>query len=74
MAEETTNDDTKIRHPWDSWFNRKRFRLEKGVDYTCMPHSMAQQVRNAAFVRNVKVSIAIEGDVVVVTNHGEDDA
>ena len=48
------------RHPWDKWFKRKRFKLIAGKHYDCMTHSMAQQVRNAAFDRGIEVSITIK--------------
>ncbi len=56
-------------YPWDDWFARKKpFVLKKGIDYKCQPHSMAQQVRNAALTRGVQVSIQIQGKILVVTS------
>jgi len=55
------------KYPWEQWFARKRLRLVKGQQYDCQPHSMAQQVRNAAYDYGVRVSIQIIGDVVLVT-------
>ena len=50
---------TLVRYPWDMWLKKKKFTLVKGKDYRGMPHSMAQQIRNAAHSRNLKVSISI---------------
>lgn len=46
-------------YPWDKWFKKKRFKLKKGKDFNCAPHSMSVQVRNAAKKRGKKVSIYI---------------
>ncbi len=59
---------TKPKYPWDNWFSRKQLRLVRGRDYTCMPHSMAQQIRNKATVVDKSVSIRIENEVLIVTN------
>lgn len=55
------------RHPWDKWFGYRQFTLRKGRQYTCQSYSMAQQVRNAAAERDVKVSIRILNDRITVT-------
>ena len=48
------------KYPWDDWFRRKRpFVLVQDVDFECMMHSMAQQVRSAASSRGVLVSLSI---------------
>jgi len=60
------------RYPWDDWFSKKQFRLVRGKQYTCEPNVMAQQVRNAARSRTTKVSIQRAGDILLVTNWGED--
>lgn len=44
-------------YPWDRWFKRGRGRLRRGRDYTCLQNSMAQQVRNAASRRGLRVSV-----------------
>ena len=54
------------RHPWDKWFGYRQFALKKGRQYTCQSHTMAQQVRNAAAERDMKVSIRILGDRITV--------
>lgn len=56
-----------VRHPWDYWLKRRVITLSKGVHFDCQPHSMAQQVRNAAFARGISVSVGILGDEVTVT-------
>jgi hypothetical protein len=47
-----------VRHPWEKWFSKKSFRLIRGKHFNGMVHSMAQQVRNAASARGLRVSIA----------------
>jgi hypothetical protein len=55
------------RYDWDRWFSRDKFSLMRGRDYYCLPHGMAQMIRNAAAARGKKVSIAIKesGDILV---------
>jgi len=48
-----------VRYPWDRWFKRRRFRLQYGRDYRCLPHSMGVQVRSAAYKRGVHVKVEI---------------
>lgn len=55
------------RHPWDKWFGYRQFVLKKGRQYTCQSYTMAQQVRNAAAERDMKVSIRILHDRITVT-------
>jgi len=62
--------DNPVRHPWDKWFKSEGFTLLRGKQYQCMPHSMAQQIRNAAHRKQHRVSIKIAGDKLVVTNLG----
>lgn len=45
------------RYPWEKWFMRKEFTLRRGIDYTCMPHSMAVQIRMAASSRGLSISV-----------------
>lgn len=51
------------KYNWDKWFQKKSFKLVKGVDYECMTHSMAQQVRNEAAKRGFYVSVKITTDL-----------
>ena len=54
-------------YPWKKWLSQTRLELVRGVDYECQPHSMAQQVRNVAHSRGVKVQhITISDDTVTV--------
>ncbi len=55
------------KYPWDKWFKYKRFTLKAGKHFTCRPYTMAQQVRNVAAERDVKVSIRILADEIKVT-------
>ena len=56
------------RYPWDEWLAHKRtFRLRKGKDFQCASYVMGVQVRTAAAKRDLKVSIIIEGDTLIIT-------
>ena len=54
-------------YPWNVWFKRRVFRLVKGDHFNCAPHSMSVQVRGAARKRGIRVSVFIEGSVLIVT-------
>lgn len=51
------------KYPWNKWFKRTKFKLVKGTHYQILSHSMAQQVRNAAYRQGltVKTEISQEG-------------
>jgi len=55
-----------IRYPWDKWFHKKSFKLVRGEDYFCQPHSMAVQVRGAASKRGLSVHVSINEKVITV--------
>lgn len=62
--EEKINSMPAKKYPWKKWFNkkgkkRKSIILVRGKHFDGMTHAMGQQVRNAAFKRNVRVSIQI---------------
>ena len=44
-------------YPWDVWFRRERFSLQRGRHYQCSTGSMIQQLRNAASVREMPIRI-----------------
>ncbi len=47
-------------YDWDDLFSREGYTtLTKGKDYDCLTHSMAQQIRNEAKNRRVRVTISI---------------
>ena len=48
-------------YDWDKWFSKKRFVLEYGKHYSCMPHSMMVQIRRAALARGIPISIKVLG-------------
>lgn len=54
-------------YPWGDWLKKSAFTLKQGRDFDCMPHSMAQQVRNTARKYQKKVSVKIEEDTLKVT-------
>ncbi len=58
------------RYPWNRWLKRKRFRLVRGKDFACMPHSMAVQVRNAAAKQSIRVSVTIDENILSITTLG----
>ena len=57
---------SNVKYPWNKWFQRKRFRLIRGRDYHCMPHSMSVQIRNAAIQRGVRVRVQIMMDGTIL--------
>ena len=64
----------KVKYDWDRLFRRQRFTLWRGDDYTCSQSSMAQQIRNAASLRCVRVRVVeVQDDgggfTVMVMNH-----
>lgn len=66
MSQEST-----VRYPWDDWLSKPAVQLERGIDYVCQPHAMAQQVRNAAAARGLRVTIRItEGILQVGVSRG----
>jgi len=60
---------TPVRYPWDQWFatTRKQRRLVRGKHFHCQPHSMSIQVRAAAALRGLRVSVYIEEQTLIVT-------
>jgi hypothetical protein len=56
----------QMTYPWDDWLNRAMFSLTRHEHFDCMPHSMAQMVRNVAAKKNKRVSITIEEDTIAV--------
>lgn len=56
-----------IRYPWDKWFKKSQFTLQKGRDYSCQNHSMAVMIRTAANSRGYPVRLRMERDQIHVT-------
>lgn len=54
------------KYQWEEWFGRRRTILVRGVDYHCSQASMVQSIRNGASTRGVRVSVADEGDSIVI--------
>lgn len=66
---------TKSRYPWKKWFAKEgTVTLQQGKHFDCLVHSMAQQIRNAAYRHGVQVSLVLEekkiGLNVISTNKG----
>ena len=59
-------ENTLKPHSFDKWFKHKQCKLVKGKHYTCMPHSMSVQLRNAAKKRGLKISVHIQGEILIV--------
>ena len=58
------------RCPWSRWFAAGNFELMRHTDYDCMPHGMAQMVRNVAAKYGHSVSVHISEDQrIQVTVH-----
>lgn len=53
-------------YPWKKWFKKRKFTVEEGADYECMTHSMAQQIRNAAYRHRVHVSLTLHHNSIDV--------
>lgn len=68
---------TKLpRYPWKKWLTPtgkpwKSLSLIRGKHYNCMTHSMAVQVRQAAYTLGVSVSVSIGEDRLIITNQGK---
>lgn len=54
-------------YDWDGWFERRTFRLTADLDYDCGTVSMAQQVRNAATARGLRVRVVERPDGLTIT-------
>lgn len=55
-------------YDWDELLKRPSFRLYRWRDYRCRVDSIVQQVRNAASLRGIKVSVDVgRRDLVRVT-------
>jgi hypothetical protein len=55
-------------HPWAKYLSyRKPKFLQKGVHYTCWTSSMAQQLRNAACKRHLRIKICTLDDGLIFT-------
>lgn len=62
---------SRSKYPWDDWFSeiRKgdRCNVHLHQDFDCQIHGMAQQIRNAAAVRKIHVSLKLFDDYIEVT-------
>lgn len=63
-----------IRYPWDKWFEKSQFTLQKGRDYSCQNHSMAVMIRTAANSRGLSVRLRTEREQIHVTLYEIPDA
>lgn len=55
------------KYPWKEWFRKRRLQLVRGRDYDCSPGSFAQQLRNAASVYGIGISVeTTEDDTFIV--------
>lgn len=53
-------------YQWEQWLTKSRTKLIRGQDYICSSVSMAQQIRNAASYRGVKVKIQEVADGLLI--------
>ena len=51
-------------YDWDGWFGSGAFALVRGEDFACSMSAMVQQIRSAASIRGIHVSIA-EGEQTI---------
>jgi hypothetical protein len=57
----------KKPYAWKTWFEKGKFKLVRGKDYTCQDHGVSQQCRNWASENGYKVSIQTgEGWITVI--------
>ena len=54
-------------YPWNKWFEKSKFKLVQGKDYTCQTHGMIAQIRTAASSRKLYVTIDVDGTEITVT-------
>lgn len=54
-------------HRWDDWFARGTVRLTRGRQFAGQSHGMAQQARNAAAARGLRVSVSLDSARGIVT-------
>lgn len=47
------------KYPWDDWLSSPTVSLKKRLHFHCQIHGMAQQIRNAARKRGLRVSLEI---------------
>lgn len=72
MVKKSVGGRSRMIYNWKKWLKSKRFTLKKGKDFNCLPHSLAQQCRNAAYRYGYKVSINIYEDSIEVFSRKED--
>lgn len=65
---------TAKRYKWDDWFALRKFILRRGEQYSCSQSSMAQQIRNAASNRNLRVKITDQEHQLVIEVEGSSSA
>jgi len=57
------------KYPWDEWFKKPSFTLRPRQHYSGSASHMSQQVRNAASVRRISVSLEEKAGTIRVTVH-----
>ena len=65
MGNRTGIGQSGVLYPWLEWLKRGDLILTQGKDFNCLPHSMSQQLRNAAFRHNYRVSIDVYSDGII---------
>lgn len=64
-----TKPEKRVSYPWDEWI--KQARQKKGrklrycYDFWCNPWVMAQQIRNVATRRGLKVTVDVQSVAVI---------
>lgn len=65
MSKKKSAGQANVRYPWKKWLQRKRaLTLRQGKDFDCLPHSFAQQMRNAGYRYGYRVSITVSDRAV----------
>lgn len=60
-------------YPWLKWLKKKKLYLKRGKDFEALPHSMAQQLRNAAFRYGYVVSVKVGENSIEATSRKVED-
>jgi hypothetical protein len=57
-------------YPWGEWFDGRIWQLEQGTDFDGPPASLERVIRTSANRRKIKVRIRIDGEQVILQQHG----
>ena len=58
------------KYNWEDWFERETFTIKRDKDYAVSQSAIVQQVRNRAYSRGYRVSVADLGNRITVVVTG----